>query len=94
MTKKKPKKKTSKTDFSSDESDEEEIQEINQLKEKNLFLKQTVRTQTNQIGDLYHEINHLQQKEDENEKNTKVLDKLNRYVNKMRKNNRKVKTYW
>ena len=95
MTKKRQKKKKkTKTDSSNDASDQEDIQQINQLEQKNLFLKHTIMTQTNQIEDLYHQINHLQEKEDEQQERIKAFNKFDEYVKRMCKNNRKVKTVW
>ena len=86
-------KKTTKIDTSSDTS-HEEIKEIIQLKEKNNFLKDTIRTQENQMQNLYHKLNYLQQKEYEHEKRIKAYDKLDRYVKRMSNNNNQVKTQW
>ena len=87
------KNKKPKSDTSSDALDED-IQIINQLEQKNLFLKHTIMTQTNQIEDLYHQINHLQEKEDEQQERIKAFEKLDGYMKRMCENNRKVKTVW
>ena len=93
MTKNKQKNnKKPKTDNSSDESDDEETQDINQLIQKNTFLKHTIMTQTTKIQQLYTQIVNLQEKEVEHQERIKAFYKLDRYVKRMSKNNRKVKT--
>ena len=78
------KKEKHKTDTLSDTSDED-FQEINQLEQENLFLKHTIMTQTNQIGELYLKINYLQEKEDEQQERVKAFEKFDGYVKRMRK---------
>ena len=94
MENKRQKKKSTKTVSSSDAFDEQDTPEMYQLKQKNQFLKQKIRTQTNQIGQLYIEINNLQEKEEEHQERIQAFDKLDRYVKRMTKNNQKAKTLW
>ena len=94
MNQKRQKKKKTETDNSSDIFHQEDSPEIYQLKQKNKKLKHMISTQTNQIGELYLEVSLLQKKEDEHQERIKALDKLDRYVKKMREKNRKVKTVW
>lgn len=94
MKKNRQKKKKLKNDTSSDASDEDDTEDINQLKLENRNLKHTVRTQTNQIGDLYHKINNLQEKEDKHQERIKDYNKIDRYLKRMTKNNSEVKTLW
>ena len=94
MEKKRIKKKKLKTDTSSDASDEEDNDDINQLNQKIKILKITIRTQMAQIQQLYTQIINLQEKEEEHQERIKVFDKLDRYVKRMSKNNRKVKNIW
>ena len=94
MEKKRHKNKKTKTDTLSDAFDEEDTPEMYQLKQKNQFLKQKIRTQTNQIAELYIEINNLQEKEEEHQERIEKYNKLDRYLKRMSKNNQKVKTLW
>ena len=94
MNQNKQKKKKSKTDTSKDKSEEKNTQEIDQLKEKNKILKGTIKTQENQIENLYHEINNLQEKNEEHNKPIKALNKLDRDVKRMNNKNRKIKNFW
>ena len=94
MENKRHKNKKTKAITSSDAFDEQDTPEMYQLKQKNQFLEQKIRTQRNQIENLYHEINNLQEKEEEHQERIKAFDKLDRYVKRMSKNNRNVKTLW
>ena len=94
MKKNRYKKKKSENITTKNELYEEDTQDINQLNRNNKFLKHTISTQRNQIKNLFHEIKHIQEKEDEHQERTKAFDKLDRYVKKMTENNRKVKTLW
>ena len=91
MTKKKYKKKKSNPNNFIHESDKEEIK---YMKQKNRVLEQTVKTQTNQIENLYLEINNLQEKKAYQQEKNEEYDKLDKYLKKMSKKNRKVKTVW
>ena len=94
MEKKRIKKKTTKTNTSSDKLNEEDTPEMYQLKQKNNYLKHTIKTQTNQIQQLYTQIVNLQEKEEEHQERIKAFDKLDRYVKRMNNKNRKIKNIW
>ena len=94
INQKRPKKKKPKSDTSNDASDEEDTPEIYQPKEKNDYLKQTIRFQKNKIEDLNYQINHLQEKEDEHQECIKAYNKLDRFVKKMTIKNIQVKIFW
>ena len=94
INQKRPKKKKPKSDTSNDASDEEDTPEIYQPKEKNDYLKQTIRFQKNKIEDLNYQINHLQEKEDEHQERIKAYNKLDRFVKKMTIKNIQVKIFW
>ena len=94
MEKKRLKKKITENQTSSDAFDEQDTAEMYQLKQKNRFLKDTIRTQRNQFAKLYIELNNLQEKEDEHEKKIEAYNKLDRYAKTMRESNKKVKNFW
>ena len=94
MTKNRHRKKTTETKTSSDAIDQEETKDETQLKEKNDFLKQMVRTQTTQIQQLYTRIVNLQEKEVEHQKSIEAYDKLDQYHKKMTENSKQVKIFW
>ena len=57
-------------------------------------LKETIRTQRNQLENLFHEINHLQKKEEKHQQSIEAYDILDRYVKRMTEKNTAVKTFW
>ena len=86
-------KKNSEIDMLTNASDED-IQEMNQLKENNRTLMHTIRTQNNQIQQLYTQIFNLQEKKDDQEKCIKAYNEHDRYVKRMNNKNRKIKNIW
>ena len=54
----------------------------------------TIRTQNNQIQQLYTQIFNLQEKKDDQEKCIKAYNEHDRYVKRMNNKNRKIKNIW
>ena len=83
-----------KSDASSCDSDQSKIQNHLQIKEKVTNLNRTIRNQRDLIHELNQQIFIHQNREDDHQTLREMFDRLDRYLKRMTKKNRKVKEKW